>query len=51
MKEYKRLTKRDKNGFVEFEECEECDFCQFCDKSVENPCARAYNLANKKKSK
>ena len=27
MNEYKRLTKRDKNGFVEFEECEKCDYC------------------------
>lgn len=27
MSEYKRLTKRDKNGFVEFEECEKCDYC------------------------
>ena len=27
MSEYKRLTERDKNGFVEFEECEKCDYC------------------------
>lgn len=27
MSEYKRFTKRDKNGFVEFEECEKCDYC------------------------
>ena len=24
---YERLTKRDKNGFVEFEGCEKCDYC------------------------
>lgn len=27
MDKYERLTKRDKNGFVEFEECEKCDYC------------------------
>lgn len=48
MKEYKRLTKRDKNGFVEFEECEECDYCGSagCD-SFENSINRLAELEDK----
>ena len=48
MSEYKRLTKRDKNGFVEFEECEKCDYCgsAWCD-SFENAINRLAELEDK----
>ena len=48
MKEYKRLTKRDKNDFVEFEECEKCDYCGSagCDSFV-NSITRLAELEDK----
>lgn len=48
MSEYKRLTERDKNGFVEFEECEKCDYCGSagCD-SFENARNRLAELEDK----
>ena len=48
MSEYKRLTERDKNGFVEFEECEKCDYCGSagCD-SFENAINRLAELEDK----
>jgi hypothetical protein len=29
--------------------CGEYDFCKFCDKTIDHPCARAYNKKNKRK--
>jgi wobble nucleotide-excising tRNase len=31
--------------------CGEYDFCQFCDKSVQYPCAKAYNKMQKANKK